>query len=228
MSIAASPPPPVTTRRPLGREVAWSGDTQHIVFENASWGLYERLLREVGDGPMRLTYDQGRLEITSPRPDHEKTSRVLCLFVFDLALAADLPILMLGSTTLRRRIRRRGLEPDECFYIANEHRVRGKSRLSFPRDPPPDLAIEIDLTSSSVPRMPIYATLGVPEIWRYSRQRLRCLHLRGGKYVARPESLSFPGLTPADLTPFVQRAERIGQAAATVAFRRWLTSRSQA
>ena len=74
--------------------------------------------------------------------------------------------------------------------------------------------------------MPIYAALGVPEVWRYARGRLRCLHLRDADYVSRPRSLSFPDVRVSDLTPFVRQAERIGQAAATVAFRGWLAARS--
>jgi Uma2 family endonuclease len=203
-------------------------DGQHFVFENASWGLYERLLREVGDGPTRLTYDNGRLEIMSPLPEHEERSRVICTFVLDLAMSAGFTVRMLGSSTLRRKLRRRGLEPDECFYLANEPRVRGKRRLSIPRDPPPDLAVEIDVTHSSIDRMPIYASLGVPEVWRYADRRLRCLHLRDGEYVAARKSLSFPDLRPSELTPFVNQAERRGQTAAIIAFRQWLAARGAA
>ena len=221
MASTPTRPRPAARRRAAPRPEL---DLQRFVFEDANWDLYERLLREVGNGPTRLTYDQGRLEIMSPLPGHGEISRVLCLFVFDLALASGQPVRMLGSTTLRRRLRRRGLEPDECFYIANEPRVRGKQRLSIPRDPPPDLAVEIDVTNSSIDRMPIYAALGVPQVWRYSRQRLRRLHLRAATYVARPRSLSFPALRPNELTPFLRPAERAGQATATLAFRRWLSA----
>ena len=207
MASTPTRPRPAARRRAAPRPEL---DLQRFVFEDASWDLYERLLREVGNGPTRLTYDQGRLDIMSPLPGHGEISRVLCLFVFDLALASGRPIRMLGSTTLRRRLRRRGLEPDECFYIANEPRVRGKQRLSIPRDPPPDLAVEIDVTNSSIDRMPIYAALQVPQVWRYSRQRLRRLHLRARDVRGPAAEPVVPG-PPAERTDAVPPAGRAGR-----------------
>jgi Uma2 family endonuclease len=108
-----------------------------------------------------------------------------------------------GSVTLRRRRRQRGLEPDRCYWIANEAAVRGKSRLDLRVDPPPDLAIEVDVTSSSLDRMSIYAALGVPEVWRVDNGTLTFQELGSkGKYTPISHSLSFRQVTPADLMNF--------------------------
>jgi Uma2 family endonuclease len=158
----------------------------------------------------------------SPLPEHEAISRIIGSLVVELALATNSPMLMLGSTTFRRRLKKKGLEPDECFYFANEGKVRGKKRLNLPKDPPPDLAVEIDITSRSIERLPIYAALGVPEVWRYDGRRLRCLVLVEGEYRPADYSLTFTFLRPADLKSYIERAGRDGHTATILAFREWV------
>src|SRR5207253_11098045 len=119
----------------------------------------------------------------------------------------DVPHAPYGSVTLRRRLKKKGIEPDDCFYIQSQPRIVGKKRFDFAKDPPPDLAIEIDITSRSIPRLPIYASLGVPEIWRYDGKRLRCLLLTSGRYNESASGTAFPKLRVADLLPFVRIAE---------------------
>jgi Uma2 family endonuclease len=175
---------------------------QHLVLEDASWELYEKLLREVGDRSIRITYDRGRMEIMSPLPEHERPKKFIGRMIEALTLELDIPMASFGSTTLRRREKARGLEPDECYYFRNEEKVRGRKRMNLKKDPPPELVVEIDVTSRSVPRQPIYAALGVPEIWHY-HHRLQCLHLVEGKYQVRKMSLAFPFLEPALLQQFI-------------------------
>jgi Uma2 family endonuclease len=135
----------------------------------------------------------------------------------------DVPRLAFGSVTLRRELKSKGLEPDDCFYIQSQPLIAGKKRFDLSKDPPPDLAIEIDITSRSIPRLPIYAALGVPEIWRYDGKKLQCLHLERGEYRQRPHSRAFPHLRVADLRPFLRIAEQKGdQTAAIKALRAWL------
>ena len=179
-------------------------ETQHFVLEDASWELYEKLLRDIGDRPIRVTYDQGRMEITSPLPEHERPKRAIGRMIEMLAFETNLPMISLGSTTFRQKDKAKGLEPDECFYFRNEAKVRGRKRLDLRRDPPPELVVEIDVTSRSVPRQPIYASLGVPEIWRYDSARVQCLHLINGTYHPRKMSLVFPFLEPARLGQFLK------------------------
>jgi Uma2 family endonuclease len=189
-----------TLSRPRAEPLA---DFQHFVMEDASWDLYEKLLRDIGDRPIRVTYDQGRMEIMSPLPEHERPKGIIGRMIEMLAFELNMPMVNLGSTTFRKKSKAKGLEPDECYYFRDEAKMRGRKRLDLRRDPPPELVAEIDVTSRSVPRQPIYAALGVPEIWRYDGRRLQCLHFVKGAYVARKTSRVFPFLEPAQLQQFL-------------------------
>jgi Uma2 family endonuclease len=178
-------------------------DVQHFVLEDASWELYEKLLHDIGDRPIRVTYDDGRMEIMSPLPEHERPKKLIGWMIEMLALELNRPMVCLGSTTFRRKDKAKGLEPDECYYFRDEAKMRGRKRLDLRKDPPPELVVEIDVTSRSVPREPIYAALGVPEIWRFDGLRLHCLHLVDGEYRHRKRSLAFPFLEPTRLQPFI-------------------------
>jgi Uma2 family endonuclease len=179
---------------------------QRVVLYGVDWTTYGRLLHAFAERPaVRLTYDRGLLEIRSPLLEHDTDGRLLGRFVTTLTEELGLSVLSAGSTTFHRRKRRRGLEADECFWIANEPRVRGKRRINLRVDPPPDLAIEIDVTRSSLDRMSIYAALGFPEVWRLDGpQSLTFNVLQPDRtYAAATHSLSFPLLTPADLIGFL-------------------------
>jgi Uma2 family endonuclease len=205
------------------REVASPLDgVQHIVLENATWELYDQLLREVGDRPIRINYDQGRLEMMSPLPEHEEVKTLIHDLIKVLIAEMDIEIKSLGSTTFRRREKATGLEPDQCYYFKNEKRMRGRKRLNLKRDPAPELVIEIDITHRSVDRESIYAALDVPEIWRWDGTKLECLELAGGAYRLRSKSLVFPFLAPADLTRFIRMRTRTGETALIRKFRDWV------
>src|SRR5262249_33669892 len=134
---------------------------------NVDWQTYTRLLKVFAERRgVRLTYDRGELEIMSPLLEHDKDDRFLFRLVVALTEELGLPIVEGGSTTLRRRRRRKGIEADECYWIANAHRMAGRRRIDLRTDPPPDLTIEVDVTHSSLNRLSIYAAFGVPEVWR--------------------------------------------------------------
>lgn len=174
------------------------------VLEDIDWSTYCRLLRVFAKRRgFRLTYDRGTLEIMSPLWSHEEPGRLLGRFVDVLTEELDLPCRLGGSVTLRRRRKRRGLEPDNCYWIAKVPLLQGKRELDLRVDPPPDLAIEVDVTSSSLDRMSIYAALGVPEVWRLHTGRIDFHILEAGAYQLRSNSLSFPQLMSADLPPFL-------------------------
>ena len=197
------------------------------MLDGISWELYEHLLKEVGDRPIRMTYDNGELEIMSPLPEHEDAKVAIGDMIKALLEELDVPRRGLGSTTFRRRLKKKGLEPDDCFYIKSQPLIAGKKRINLPKDPPPDLAIEIDITSRSIPRLPIYAALAVPEIWRYDGKKLRSLHLQEHGYVESELSLAFPKLRVNDLRPFIVLADETGdQNASLKAFRAWLRKQS--
>jgi Uma2 family endonuclease len=197
-------------------------DVQHFVLENASWELYETLLSDIGDRPIRVTYDQGKMEIMSPLPEHEDAKKFIGRLIEMLSFELNRPVKCLGSTTFRRKDKSKGLEPDECYYFRNEARMRGRKRVDMRKDPPPELVVEIDVTSRSVPRQPIYAALGVPEIWRFDGRKLRCLHLVGEQYQVRKASLAFPFLEPARLGQFIDLLPERDETTILRAFVAWV------
>lgn len=131
---------------------------------------------------IRMTFDEGRLELMSPSGMHEALSYLIGRLIDLWTLENGIPVRSLRSVTLRRADLRKGLEPDNCYYIQNESAIRGRDELDLELDPPPDLAIEIDVASSSLSRMSIYATLGVPELWRWADEHLEMLQLQSGVY----------------------------------------------
>jgi Uma2 family endonuclease len=198
-----------------------------LVLEDIDWQTYTRLLRAFAERPgVRLTYDRGVLEIMSPLHEHESDADLLGRFVVVLTEELGLPIKAGRSTTLRRRRRRRGLEPDHSWWIANEPQVRGKRRISLRVDPPPDLAVEVDVASSSLRRLSIYAALGVPEVWRLDDQGLTFHVLQpDGRYVAGTHSRAFPFVAPADLMAFLPLRASLDENAVVRQFRAWVQQR---
>jgi Uma2 family endonuclease len=197
-------------------------DIQHIVLEDATWELYDQLLRESGDRPIRINYDQGRLEMMSPLPEHEEVKTLIHDLIKALIGELNIEIKSLGSTTFRRRDKAKGLEPDQCYYFKNEKKMRGRKRLNLRKDPPPELVVEIDITHRLVDREQIYAALGVREIWRWDGTKLKCLELASDVYRLRTKSLAFPFLAPADLTRFIHMRTRTGENAIIRKFRDWV------
>jgi Uma2 family endonuclease len=192
---------------------------------NVDWDMYSRLLRIFAERPgIRLTYDRGELEIMSPLLEHDADGRFLGRLVFTLTEELGLPIFAGGSVTMRRRRKKRGIEADECYWIANAPRMAGLRRLNLRTDPPPDLAIEVDVTHGSLDRLSIYATLGVPEVWRLDGDTLT-FHVLGadGKYTSATASRSFSIVKPADLLGFLQQARQTGDTNVVIRqFRQWI------
>lgn len=139
-----------------------------VVLYGLSWQQFENLLLDLGDRrSARIAYDDGTLEIMTPLPEHEHYKSAISIVIEDAAELLEIDYDCYGSTTWKREMMQAGVEPDNCFYFQNEALVRGKLHFDLDIDPPPDLALEIDLTSKSIPRLPLYARLGVPEIWCY-------------------------------------------------------------
>ncbi|MGH3144260.1 MAG: Uma2 family endonuclease [Rubrobacter sp.] len=151
-----------------------------VTLRNVGWETYERLVEEDPDrAAPRLFYDRGVLEIVSPSFEHEQIAEIIALLVDRLAMELDADVVSAGSTTFKREDASRGFEPDACFYFSEKiPQVRGKRRLSLDAgDPPPDLVVEVDITSPSASKLPIYARLGVAEVWRHDGERLMILGL---------------------------------------------------
>ncbi len=197
---------------------------ERVLLPNISWRTYESILHEAGDhSRIRLTYDRGWLEIMSPSAAHEGFRHHLRRLLDMVTLEMNIPIQGGGQLTFRREDLERGLEPDECYWIANEPAVRGLVDYNPNRDPPPDLALEVEITSSAVDRMAIYAELGVPEVWRFDGHSLRVHVLtKAGKYVIRPRSKAFPFLPLEKLVAFAKRDRRTDETTWIRRFRAWV------
>ncbi|WP_204138592.1 Uma2 family endonuclease [Halomicronema sp. CCY15110] len=188
MTIAPTPPQAAVS--------TWPQTETRILLEGVSWETFERLLVETGDNRnKRFAYCDGVLEIMTPLLEgHEESTRLFDQFVTVFIDALGLEVRSLGSLTMKNPEQKKGLEPDCCFYIQNEAVVRGIGQLDFKIHPPPDLAIEVDNTSSSLNKLPIYLALKIPELWRLRRGALTIYQLDEAQlaYEEVQQSLAFP------------------------------------
>ncbi len=197
--------------------------TQRVALSHISWQTYESLLAEAGDQRSSLfSYSQGVLEIIMPSDLHETINCLLKRIVTALTEELDLKIKGFGSTTLNREDLQQGAEPDSCFYIQNVDRILGK-RLDISTDPPPDLVIEVDITSSSSNRFVVYTQLGIPEVWRYRSQTVQIYQLQNREYIACDRSPTFPILSVAMLNQFLQMSETEDDNAIIRSLRQWVS-----
>lgn len=198
------------TAPPAAPYVRSSESAQGVILQGISWETYERLLAEHQESSgTHFTYDRGRLEIMVLSAKHEAVKHVLALLVEVLAEELNIDVYGLGSTTFRRADLERGFEPDACFYIQRESLVRGKDEIDLTVDPPPDLVIEIDIPSPSLNKFPVFAVLGIPEVWRYDGTRVCCFGLEGDEYIERTESVALPKITSAALTEFIEQDKHL-------------------
>jgi Uma2 family endonuclease len=196
-----------------------------MILQNVSWEEYERYLHAVdGKVHVRLSYDDGRLEIMSLSPEHEFISHLFPYLILVLAQECALKFLSLGSTTMRKRPNTKGLEPDDCYYFNNLDAIRGLERMDMDVTPPPDLALEIDITSPSLSKEPIYAALGVPELWRHTGKSLHFFRLSEGSYIEIDHSALFPFLTPGAVQRVLLQGELTDVTTMTEEFRVWVNA----
>lgn len=179
---------------------------QRLVLDDVSWETYESLLYAFDERPIRLTYSEGILEIRTLPFGHHNLACFVGRLIGILTLELEPPLMGGGSTNLRNKRKLKGLEPDECFWIANAAKMRGKTQFHFGRDPPPDLAIEVEISRSALDRMGIYAALGVGEVWRCTRTALH-VHCLGtdGRYKEKCCSAIFPQLATDEVLRFLRQ-----------------------
>jgi Uma2 family endonuclease len=195
---------------------------QRVLLKDVSWQEFETILEEMGEHrASKLAYDKGTLEIMNPLPEHEANKEIIGDLVKALLEELDIEFLTLGSTTLKNQDMAQGIEPDQCFYIQNEAVVRGKKRIDLAFDPPPDLALEIDVTSRTHPS--IYEALKVPELWRFEKGKLQINVLVDDSYVESNPSPNFPGLPLIEVIPnYVEQSQIVGRNKTFRAFRAWV------
>jgi Uma2 family endonuclease len=174
-----------------------------VVLRGVGWDGYQSILKVVGDQPLRVTYDRGDVELMSPLPKHERKKSLLGQFVRILARAFGIPLMPMGSTTWSREDVDKGLEADESFYVGDLERVRDPDNVDLDVDPPPQLAIEIEITRSALDRIGVYSALRVPEVWRFDGRTLRVLLRQDdGSYRESPVSAAFPGVPMDEISRF--------------------------
>jgi Uma2 family endonuclease len=197
----------------------------HLILSGVPWRTYLQLLRLFDDRHLRITYDQGALEIMTLSAEHEYFKRLLDRLLTALVETLGWELTGLGSLTLKRSKLQRGLEPDECYWIQHEAELRQPKRYNIHRDPPPDLVIEIDITHPSLDRLPIYAAFGVPEVWRYDGAALHFHILTNGTYTDNPNSQVFPFLAVADVARFIDLRSQVSEVETVRQFRTWISER---
>jgi len=175
-----------------------------LLLFNIDWQAYEGLRAALPEKPAHITYDRGTLEIMVPSTVHERFKHLFGPLLLILAEVFQKPLGGFGSFTHQRKDILRGIEPDPCFYLENLKAVLGKERIDLTRDPPPDLAIEVEISRSALDRMGIYAALGVPEVWRFRRKSLKVFLLQDGRYQQSKTSPTFPLVPIAKLAMFLE------------------------
>lgn len=194
-----------------------------ILLRDISWQKFENILLGLGENrASRLMYDRGTLEIMVPLPEHEYYKDCIADLIKDLADELEIDYECFGSTTWKRQDSMGGAEPDTCFYIQNEAMIRGRLDIDLTQDPPPDLVLEIDITSKSLDSLPIYARLGVPEVWRYDRKILRIYQLVQQTYNEVGYSLAFPTFPVQAIPEFIKKNLSLGRRALRQSFRVWV------
>lgn len=193
-----------------------------ILLSGIRWPTYEAILADLEDRPIRLTYDRGRLEIMAPSFNHERCKKKVGRVVETLAEEKGLEIVSGGSATFRLEDLEKGLEPDDCFYIQNAALVLGKQQIDLAVDPPPDLVVEIDISSSSINRMAIYAALGVPEVWTYDGDELTVYVFEKNEYIPAKISRALPDVDLAGLEAFLRVNISAGDGTMVRLLRKWL------
>ncbi|OUL24277.1 Uma2 family endonuclease [Nostoc sp. 106C] len=195
---------------------------QRVLLQDVTWQELETIIEELGEHrAARIAYDRGILEIIAPLPELEDDKEIISDLVKALLEEVDIEFRCLGSTTFKNEFMAQGIEPDQCFYIKNEATIRGKKRIDLTVDPPPDLALEVDITSRTHPD--IYQALKVPELWRFEKGILKINILQDGNYVESQSSLNFPHLLLIEIIPqYLEKSKTAGRNATLKTFRSWV------
>ncbi|NJK30748.1 MAG: Uma2 family endonuclease [Acaryochloris sp. SU_5_25] len=195
---------------------------QRLTLHNVSWETYEKILGAFGEHrAVRFHYDQGVLEFMVPLEAHENTSDVIGDFIKALVIESGLNIKSMASTTLRRSALLKGAEPDKCYYIQNEPLVRGRT-VDLEKDPPPDLVVEIDITHADIDKNTLYASMGVPEFWRFNGSVLTIYQLEQNQYCEVNLSPTFPWVSKEVFYHFLQQGKTLGEAQALRELKGWV------
>ncbi|MDY6781286.1 MAG: Uma2 family endonuclease [Cyanobacteriota bacterium] len=197
-----------------------------LILHDVSWEMYEQLLEIFSEySVVQMSYYKGILELMAPLPEHETYAWTVGRLLTVLSEELGLEIRGLRSTTWRSQSQAVGKEADQCFYIQNESLVRDKLEIDLNVDPPPDLAIEIDVTHSALDKLSIYAGLKVPELWHFRKREFLIYQLTDEGYRESEESLAFPAFPVKEIARFLQLDAQKGENARMREFRKWVRDR---
>lgn len=199
---------------------------KRVTFHHLNWQAYQQILEALGESrSARLTYDRGILEITMPLEEHEFAARLIERLIYVLVVEMGLKIKTMGSTTLIREDLDRSPEPDNAYYIHNQPLVAGRT-VDLATDPPPDLVVEIDITHTDIDKLRLYASMGVPEFWRFNGQVWRIYQLQAGQYQEMESSPTFPFMPKQRFYDFLEHAQQ-DEVEAEQSFRAWVREQLQ-
>jgi Uma2 family endonuclease len=194
---------------------------QRVVMDDVPWSVYLGLVENSDGRHTRIAYDQGVMEITSPSRVHETESHLIGRMVETFTEEAGLPLDSVASTTFKRDDLERGFEADESYYIGNAAAVRGLDEIDLLIHPAPDLVIEVDISRSSMKKFSIFASLKIPEVWRYDGE---CVHVyvlnESETYDAVEQSSVLPGFPVSDVPRWLAKWRTTDENELIGAFRR--------
>jgi Uma2 family endonuclease len=197
----------------------------HLLLYDVSWEAYSGVMAAFGERRLRHTYNEGTFEITAPLNVFEWRSKLIARLIGAYTFEHNIPTQSIGSTTLGSERVQKGLEPDDCYYLSHEEEVRGRLDYDPDRDPPPDLAIEIDVPYRSLNRMEVYAALRVPEIWRTTDHGVSFYRLnRSGQYSTIRRSRELSLFTPTLLDEYLALRGTMGETTIVRQFVAWVRS----
>jgi Uma2 family endonuclease len=200
-----------------------------VELNDVSWEDYEQLLEDVSEVRyFKIYYDNRRLVAMVVSYEHERIKSCFPHLLAILTDELDLPLFGAASTTLKKSKKKKGGDPDDSYYIENADKIQGLKRINLATDPPPDIVIEVDITSSSINKFAIYAAMGVAEFWRYEENELHFYKLEREDFVEVPASLHFTFVTPSVIERFLTQGINEGITKMNRAFREWVKANKNA
>jgi Uma2 family endonuclease len=224
MNAILSPPIP----RPASPPGTEEDQEQCFLIDDVSWDSYLAIGNALQDRPgLRLTYDQGRLELMSTSPRHEFYKKRLSRLLDVLAEELNQPTISAGNMTFQKQALARGIEADDCYWVQHEPQMRGKLEWDPEVDPPPDLAVEIEISRTVLSRLAIYAAFKIAEVWRFNGTMLQVLRLQpDGTYQQISESICFPQIPIDEITRFLSLDGSNDNLTVIREFRQWIKGRA--
>lgn len=191
-----------------------------MVLENVAWETYVELADQRRGSIPRMTYDNGVLEMMSPKRDHENIACLIGRIVETFSELKDIEIISVASVTVKRSDLAKAFEADESYYVTHAAQLLGKKELDFAVDPPPDLVIEVELTSSAIKKMQLFAAMHVLEVWRHDGESLQMHRWLDGAYQQIESSVQLPRLTAQQINETLALRDTIGETKLIQGFRK--------